>query len=360
MYTLLRPEGSESKTVTTEFLNEITHPIALAWWFMDDGSRDKNHNIGNIHTNGFSEQEVRLLCQWLDIRWGIESRPCMVRHSSTGKYSYMIYITNKGFVALTELISPFVPECMAYKVRQITKECRNCGQEFTVIGQTCFCSKECKETYQEAHKQEYYLSYRQEHLDEILARGAAYREAHREEIRQKGREYRENMTEEQRAHRAAQIAAWQKANRDHINEVKRDWRRSKKGDPEYEAKLKAERAAYYQRKAADPERHAHMLELERERRKRPDVKAQELEYQRKRRALKIINDPMEAARRVAWKHCRAALLKLETEEQKREFYSQYAQEHPEFHMEAIQSDPKAWELYQQMQREKESSSSIQS
>ena len=46
MYTLLRPEGSERKTVTVEFLNEITHPIALAWWFMDDGSRAKDRNGG--------------------------------------------------------------------------------------------------------------------------------------------------------------------------------------------------------------------------------------------------------------------------------------------------------------------------
>ena len=44
MYTLLRPAGSERKTITVDFLNEITHPIALAWWFMDDGSRDQNNN----------------------------------------------------------------------------------------------------------------------------------------------------------------------------------------------------------------------------------------------------------------------------------------------------------------------------
>lgn len=359
MYTLLRPEGSEKKTVTPGFLDEITHPIALAWWFMDDGSRDKNRNTGAIYTNGFSEPEVELLCQWLNIRWGVESKPCMVKHSSTGNYSHIIYLTSKGFVALTELISPFVPECMQYKVRPVTKQCRHCGKEFTVIGQTCFCSKKCKETYQEAHKQEYYLSYRQEHLDEILARGAAYREAHREEIRQKGREYRENMTEEQRAHRAAQVAAWQKANRDHINEVKRDWRKSKKGDPEYEAKLRAERARYYAKKKQDPERYAHTLELQRALKQTPEHKAKEKAYRARKAAEKLINEPEEFARRACWEQFRPKLMGMKKQQQL-DFIHTYALEHPEEKLQMIQKDPVAWPIYQQMQIAKENSSLTQS
>lgn len=361
MYTLLRPQGSERKTVTVEYLNEITHPIALAWWFMDDGSRDKNNNCGSISTNGFSEEEVNLLCLWLRARWGVDAKPMMVKHSSTRNIGYVIRLNRDAFLALMNLISPFVPECMEYKIKVKTRICQHCGKEFTVHNQSGFCSRECREIYQSEHKHEWYLKYREEHLEEMLARGAAYREEHREELRKRGREYRENMTQEQKEHRAAQMAAWQQANREHINEVRRAYRKRMKGDPEYEAKLKAERNAYYKRKAADPERHAHMLELERKNRQRPEVKARELAYQRKRRALKIINDPAEAAKRYAWKHRRGPLLALKDDpEAQQKLIEQYAAEHPEYHLEEIKADPTAWELYQQMQNGSEISSSIQS
>lgn len=361
MYTLLRPTGSERKTVTVEYLNEITHPIALAWWFMDDGSRSRDYNGGEISTNSFSEEEVELLCLWLKTRWGVEAKPMMVKHSSTGNIAYIIRLNRDGFLALADLIQPYVPECMQYKVRVVTKQCRNCGKEYTLYGHTVFCSKECKEEYQKNHQHEHYLEYREQHLEELLARAAAYREAHREEIRARGAAYRANMTEEQKARRVAQIAAWQKANRDHINEVRKAWRQSKKGDPEYEAKLKAERSAYYKRKAADPVRHEHMLELQRQNRQRPEVKARERAYQRKRTALKLINDPAEAARRYAWKHCRGKLLALkDSPEEQQKLISQYAAEHPEYHLEIIKSDPTAWELYQQLQNGSETSSSTES
>lgn len=359
MYTLLRPEGSERKTVTVDYLNEITHPIALAWWFMDDGSKDQNSNSARIFTNGFSEQEVELLCQWLTIRWGVEAKPCMVKHSSTGNYGHIIVIPRDGFLALVDLISPYVPECMEYKIKVKTRECLHCGKTFIVQKNSGFCSQECREAYQETHQHERYLKYRQEHLDEILAKHAAYREAHREELRAAGARYRANMTEEQKAQRAAQMAAWQKANRDHINAVKRDWRKSKKGDPEYEAQLKAERARYYAKKKEDPERYAHTLELQKALRQKPEYKAKEKAYREKRAALKLINEPEEFARRICWRDM-FGKMKSMNREQQLEFIHLYAIEHAEERLKMIQEDPVAWPLYQQMQSGSEISSSIQS
>lgn len=46
------------KTVTQEYLDMINHPIALAYWFMDDGT-----NNGTISTNGFKEAEIDLLIE---------------------------------------------------------------------------------------------------------------------------------------------------------------------------------------------------------------------------------------------------------------------------------------------------------
>jgi hypothetical protein len=359
MYTLLRPQGSERKTITVEYLNEITHPIALAWWFMDDGSRQKDKNFAAISTNSFSEEEVNLLCNWLTIRWGVAAKPCLVKHSSTGNLSHIIIIPRDGYIALMDLITPFIPDCMQYKVKVVEKTCPQCGKVFVVHGSSPCCSQECRTAYQSAHKHEYYLDYREKHLEEILSRAAAYREAHREEIRAKGAAYRANMTEEQKARRAAQMAAWQKANRDHINEVRKAWRKSKKGDPEYEAKLKAERSAYYKRKAADPVRHEHMLELQRQNRQRPEVKARERAYQLKRAAKRLINEPEEFARQICWEENRNHLMSLKKEGQQA-FIHKYAVDHPEMYLERIKANPIAWELYQQMQNGSETSSSTES
>lgn len=359
LYTLMRPEGSERKTVTVEYLNEITHPIALAWWFMDDGSRGKDRNGGAISTNSFSEEEVNLLCQWLTVRWGIEAKPCMVKHSSTGNLSHIILLPRNGYITLANLISPFVPECMQYKVKVVEKTCPNCGKLFTVNGSSPCCSKECREAYAKANKHEYYLEYRQQHLEEILAKAAAYRETHREQLRAAGAAYRANLTEEQKAHRAAQMAAWQKANRDHINAVKREWRQSKKGDPEYKAQLKEERSRYYQRKKQDPERYQRTLELQKIARQKPERKAQEKAYRAKRDAMKLINEPEEFARRICWRDMFGKMKSMKREQQL-EFIHIYAIEHAEERLKMIQEDPVAWALYQQMQSGLETSSSTES
>ena len=69
-----------------------------------------------------------------------------------------------------------------------------------------------------------------------------------------------------------------------INAYRRERRARLKGDPDHEAKLKEERRRYYERKKADPERYQKKLAMARERRKRPEVRAKEAAYLRKRRA----------------------------------------------------------------------------
>ncbi len=359
MYTLLRPQGSERKTVTVEFLNEITHPIALAWWFMDDGSRQKDKNFAAISTNSFSEEEVNILCNWLTIRWGVAAKPCLVKHSSSGNFSHIIIIPRDGYIALMDLITPFIPDCMQYKVKVVEKTCPQCGKVFVVHGSSPCCSQECRTAYRSAHKHEYYLDYREEHLEELLAKAAAYREKHREELRVRGAAYRANITEDQRARRAAQMAAWQKANRDHINEVRRAYRHRMKGDPEYEAQLKAERSRYYQKKKQDPERYAHTLELARQKKHTPEYQTRDRAYRAKRAALKLINEPEEFARQICWEENRNHLMSLKKEGQQT-FIHQYAVDHPEMYLERIKANPIAWELYQQMQNGSGTSSSTQS
>lgn len=106
MFTLLYPNGI--KTITREYLDKITNPIALAYWFMDDGCND-----GTLATNCFSETEVDLLIDWLRSKWNIKSR----------KWSraecFVIYISKESRLDFERLIFPYMLPSMYYKLKYL-------------------------------------------------------------------------------------------------------------------------------------------------------------------------------------------------------------------------------------------------
>lgn len=259
MYILMHPNNCQKKTVTPEFLSQITHPIALAWWFLDDGSRDKGHNRAMVYTNGFSEEENQLLSLWLQNRWGIESHVIFTKSSTTGNISPQLSISNKGYVRWMELIQEYVPDSMKYKTELVLLKCPVCGKEFPLMGNSPCCSKACSTKMSAEHKKEYAKQYAIEHADVKRA----YRQTHKEEHNARERERYAKMTPEQKEALNAYAREWRERNHEAHLAYRRAWRASKKGDPEYEAKLKAERQRYYQRKKNDPERHQRMLEQQR-------------------------------------------------------------------------------------------------
>lgn len=287
MYVLTHPNGCTKKTVTPEFLAEINHPIALAWWFMDDGSRMKNMNSGIIHTNGFSEEEVELLSDWLEDYWEIQSRPIMVKHSSTGNYGWQLLLSKPGFLKLRELILPYVPSCMKYKIELITRTCPICGTEFTRDGITICCSPECAVV----HRQIQYEAYMELHHDELLQKHAEYREANRELIRQKSRERYANLTPEQKAELLEYTNQWRKNNPEKVAQIKKNYRERHKDDPEYQQALKEERARYYEKIRQDQERWSHRLAEARRRNHTAAYRERNREYLRKHRMEKRAENP---------------------------------------------------------------------
>lgn len=104
IFTLLYPNGI--KTITQEYLNKINNPIALAYWFMDDGS-----NNGTLATNCFSEQEVNLLMYWLKNKWGIESRKW------NQEEHFVINIPKESRLDFERLIFPYMIPSMYYKLK---------------------------------------------------------------------------------------------------------------------------------------------------------------------------------------------------------------------------------------------------
>lgn len=104
IYHLFYPEGK--KIITKKILDNITHPIALAYWFMDDGTKE-----GQIATNGFTLKEVELLQEWLLNFWKLST-------SINKNYNnYTLRILAKSRKQFEELIKPYMVESMYYKLK---------------------------------------------------------------------------------------------------------------------------------------------------------------------------------------------------------------------------------------------------
>lgn len=104
IYDLLYP--NRVKTITKEYLNKINNPIALAYWFMDDGS-----NNGVIATNSFSEDEIELLLNWMKEKWNIK---CTI---NINKESFVLRISQKSRLDFERLIFPYILPSMYYKLK---------------------------------------------------------------------------------------------------------------------------------------------------------------------------------------------------------------------------------------------------
>lgn len=94
------------KVVTKKFLEKIISPIALAFWFMDDGCKD-----GTIATNGFSYEEVAILKEWMLRKWNI--------HTTIHKnaHNYTLYINTESRLRFENLIDPYIISEMKYKLK---------------------------------------------------------------------------------------------------------------------------------------------------------------------------------------------------------------------------------------------------
>ena len=252
------------KHITEEYLSLITHPIALAWMLCDDGNRLPEVNSAAISMGSFSKEDVELFRRWLKARWSIASVIQTVQHTSTNKTGFVLRFNKEGFLALSALIEPYVPESMHHKIEVITKTCGHCGKVFP-LARSGWCSKECAVIGRKQKKHEYYLK-NKEHCRE---KGREWQAAHRDQLNAAAREARQKISPEKRQELAAYAAEYREANKDKLNAYKRERRARLKGDAEYERELKEERKRYYERKKADPERYQKALESARVQRKRP-------------------------------------------------------------------------------------------
>lgn len=104
------------KIVNNEILDKIDAQ-ALAYWFCDDGTYFKKRNsqyttYARISTESFTVPENEIIKDWFknkyDIKAGLHSK---------GNNVYRLNFTSKEASKLIDIITPFVPSCMEYKIK---------------------------------------------------------------------------------------------------------------------------------------------------------------------------------------------------------------------------------------------------
>jgi hypothetical protein len=110
LYEEIYPLGR--KTICREWLERLT-PFSLAIWYMDDGSLTQSNGQMRISTEAFSYQEQRLLQAFLAEKWGIRPH---IKPSQAAK-KWVLYFDAIERDKLFALISPYVIDCMRYKLR---------------------------------------------------------------------------------------------------------------------------------------------------------------------------------------------------------------------------------------------------
>jgi hypothetical protein len=125
LYQECYPEGPKR---IPQSLLERCGPLAIAVWFMDDGTSGSGQ-VPEFATVCFPPEDVERACRWFGERWGINA----VRAPDNR-------ITIKGPTrnAFRALISPLVPPCMAYKLPVRFGRPRKVSRAQKREGQTAF------------------------------------------------------------------------------------------------------------------------------------------------------------------------------------------------------------------------------
>lgn len=95
------------KIIRSKSLKKITHPLALAIWFGDDGSKEKYSY--RIATGACSMIDIKKLIKWLKNQFKINSY--LHKH---GKYWYLSIREDRGI--FTKLIKPYLHKGLYYKL----------------------------------------------------------------------------------------------------------------------------------------------------------------------------------------------------------------------------------------------------
>lgn len=97
--------------VVPKRIGKLLSPLALAVWYMDDGSlKSSLHRAKILNTQGFRKHEVEQLIQVLEKKFDLRAK---LRSQKDG---YQIYVAAVSADRLKQIIEEHVVSCMRYKL----------------------------------------------------------------------------------------------------------------------------------------------------------------------------------------------------------------------------------------------------
>jgi len=109
--------------VVDEYLVKKINPLALAIWFMDDGTSgiNKDRGVGEnrsyyLCTNNFDYANQLLLKKSLKLNFGLDWNINKAGKSKDGTYNYRLRLANRHNEMFIDIIRPYIIPCMRYKI----------------------------------------------------------------------------------------------------------------------------------------------------------------------------------------------------------------------------------------------------
>lgn len=101
--------------VIPKIIGKLIDPLAIAVWFMDDGSYKSNrHKTYIIHTLSFNKKDLQLLCEVLERKYGIKTRLHRQYYKSSVKWR--LYVLSQSARIFKNLIEPYIVSSLKYKL----------------------------------------------------------------------------------------------------------------------------------------------------------------------------------------------------------------------------------------------------
>jgi len=101
----------ERKKVIPKLFGKLIDPVALAIWFMDDGSfKSRHHKTYIIHALGYAKSDLEIVQSILEKKFGIK----VALHKQYDRWR--IYVLSETAVEFRKLIEPYVIPSMKYKL----------------------------------------------------------------------------------------------------------------------------------------------------------------------------------------------------------------------------------------------------
>ena len=102
-----------NKKVMPVMISKILTPLALAVWFMDDGSiKSKQHRALVIHSQSFNKKDLEKIIEVLDKKYKIKS---VLRKRKDGN-GHVLYLLSETINTFVDLVKEYILPSMKYKL----------------------------------------------------------------------------------------------------------------------------------------------------------------------------------------------------------------------------------------------------